>query len=225
MRLDIPFILVCLVLLFCVFNRVFAMSICTGNFQAFVSTDTSARNSKDWNVVTGAAILIGSAMCVTMGTAGYLYFRDNTDGVIIDNFTAPGYDVFKIMIAVHLIFYVPAAFVIMRYSVVKLFLDQISEQLPIPMHLGISLSMMAVITAVVLVLQSTGLSSGEAFSLVLDLTGGLAGSTTSFIIPAAVFMKIVPDDGSWRHFEAKVVFGLGFVIMFTVCIFSILSIL
>ena len=45
-----------------------ALSICTGNFQAYVSTEKSAQNTEDWKALTGWAIGIGTAMCVALGT-------------------------------------------------------------------------------------------------------------------------------------------------------------
>lgn len=161
-------------------SMILALSICTGNFQAFASTEKKSQNIHDWQQVTAGAIGFGSCMCLCMGIAGYLYFRDETDGVIISNFTAPGFDFFKIMIVVHLICYIPASFVIMRYSMVKLAMNgQISEKLPPILHTVISLGLVALITSIVVMLQALGLSSGEAFSLVLDLTGGVAGSLVS----------------------------------------------
>ena len=159
-----------------------------------------------------------------MNIAGYLYFRQNTDGVIIDNFNAPGFDVFKLMIVMHLIFYLPAAFVIMRYSVVKLLLDKISEELPVVLHTAISLGLVGLVTVIVLLLRATGMASGTAFSLVLDLTGGIAGSLTSFILPTAIYLKIIPDDGSWAYKEAQFIYYLGYVIMVAVVAFSIMSV-
>lgn len=211
-------------------SMIFALSICTGNFQAFVSTEQKSQNSKDWSTVTASAIGFGSTMCLGMGTAGYLYFRQDTDGVIIDNFTAPGFDFFKVMIVMHLICYLPAAFVIMRYSIVKLTLNQISEKLPLALHTFISLGLVALVTFIVIMLQSSGLSSGSAFSLVLDLTGGVAGSLTSFILPAAIFLKEFPEvegdnDISWRRMEAHVIFYLGIVLMIVILFMSVLSIM
>jgi len=42
-------------------------------------------------------------MCVVMGLAGYLSFRDETDGMILDNFTTHFGDPFDLMLCLHLI--------------------------------------------------------------------------------------------------------------------------
>ena len=41
-----------------------------------------------------------------MGMAGYISFKGNTDGIILDNFDGHEFDFFKLMVAIHLIFYV-----------------------------------------------------------------------------------------------------------------------
>ena len=65
---------------------------------------------------------------------------------MLDNFHAPGDDVFKVFLAMHLICYLPAAFMVMRYSVIKLCLDKISEDLPSKEHTVLSLGMIVVRT-------------------------------------------------------------------------------
>lgn len=85
---------------------IFSLSCASANFQAFITTKKTARNRKSWMSVTAAVVFIGSAMCVAMGVAGYLAFKANTDGIILDNFTGHQFDFFKIMVAAHLIFYV-----------------------------------------------------------------------------------------------------------------------
>jgi hypothetical protein len=79
------------------------------------------------------------------------------------------------MVVTHLILYIPVNFVIMRYSLVKMTSGQRSELLPFSTHTMLTLSLLVVITAIVILLLSLGLASGEAFSLILDLSGGIGG--------------------------------------------------
>ena len=51
-----------------------ALSITTGNFQAYVSTEKAAQSSEEWKIVTGWAIAAGSSMCLGIGTGTYCYF-------------------------------------------------------------------------------------------------------------------------------------------------------
>jgi hypothetical protein len=53
-------------------------------------------------------------------SAGYLSFRSGTDGIILDNFTGHYADVFRIMLVIHMVLYIPVDFMTMRHSLVKL---------------------------------------------------------------------------------------------------------
>jgi solute carrier family 38 (sodium-coupled neutral amino acid transporter), member 11 len=161
---------------------VFSMECCSANFQAFVSTEKKSRNMKTWRVVTGTAVIAGAIMCSMMGLVGYLSFGNDTEGEILDNFAQHGYDVFKVMVVVHLILYIPVNFVIMRYSIVKVFFKTRSELLPMPMHTFITIFLMVLTTAIVLLLLGMGLESGVAFSLLLNITGGIGGKCTCCFI-------------------------------------------
>jgi sodium-coupled neutral amino acid transporter 11 len=154
---------------------VFSLSCASANFQAFVSTERKARNMTSWRAVTGAAVLAGTLMCMTMGVAGYLSFADDTQGMILDNFNTHPYDFFKVMVVTHLIMYIPVNFVIMRYSLVKVFMKTRSELLPVTTHSVITVVLLVIVTAIVLLLLGLGLASGEAFSLILNITGGIGG--------------------------------------------------
>ena len=158
---------------------VFALSCSSANFQAFISTEKKCRNMESWRKITGTAVLVGALMCASMGLVGYLSFADDTEGEILDNFPQHGYDVFKIMVVTHLILYIPVNFVIMRYSMVRLFLNTRSELLPYTQHTVISLGLLAFVTIVVLMILAAGLGSGAAFSLILNLTGGIGGRYNS----------------------------------------------
>ena len=52
-------------------------------------------------------------MCSICGIAGYATFRADTLGDILADFASSDYDFFKVMVVLHLIFYVPVNFVSM----------------------------------------------------------------------------------------------------------------
>lgn len=70
----------------------------------------------------------------------------------------------------------------MRYSLVKVFMKTRSELLPFITHTAITLVLLFAVTAVVLLLLGLGLASGVAFSLILNLTGGIGGKSELFSI-------------------------------------------
>ena len=51
---------------------------------------------------------IGGCMCYAMGLAGYLSFRDAVDGDILENFSGAVASVFKAVVIIHLILYIPS---------------------------------------------------------------------------------------------------------------------
>ncbi len=154
---------------------VFSLACTSGNFQAFISTEKSSQNMPSWAAITGKAVSIGTMMCMVMGVAGYLSFGDKTEGMILDNFGQHGYDFFKVMVVTHLILYIPVNFVIMRYSIVKLATGMRSELLDPWSHSVLTIVLMAIVTTIVILLLGLGLASGEAFSLILNITGGIGG--------------------------------------------------
>jgi sodium-coupled neutral amino acid transporter 11 len=196
---------------------VFSLSCASANFQGFVSTETKYQNSSAWKQITFFVVLIGSVMLVAMGIAGYASFRGNTDGIILDNFNGHQYDFFKIMIACHLIVYIPVNFVIFRYSLVKLCANTKSEELDWKIHHTISLLLLGFTLFCTLIFYYAGFGSGVAFSLVLNITGGVAGSLTSFILPAAIFLQVCNDDHP-LYYWSFIVGILGIALMIVVII-------
>jgi sodium-coupled neutral amino acid transporter 11 len=154
---------------------VFSLSCASANFQAFITTEKPAQNLETWSWITGSAVAAGTLMCLVMGIAGYLSFGNTTEGMILDNFPQSGYDFFKIMVVTHLILYIPVNFVIMRYSLVKMFTGKRSELLPFGQHTILTIILLVIVTAIVLALLAAGLASGEAFALILNITGGIGG--------------------------------------------------
>lgn len=154
---------------------VFSLDCASSNFQAFISTEETAQSLPSWREVTRNAVVCGAAMCMIMGLVGYLSFGADTDGDILDNFPQAGFDVFKVMVVIHLILYIPSNFVIMRYSIVKLFSGKRSEHLPSRTHTVLTVVLLAATVLMVIALLQLHLSSGLAFSLILNITGGIGG--------------------------------------------------
>lgn len=196
---------------------VFALSCASANFQAYISTEQKSQNFDKWKYITGLATLGGSLMCGVMGLAGYLSFRNCTGNNILDNFPQQRFDFFQVMICIHLILYIPVNFVIMRYSICKMALNKRSETLPFALHTIITVGLLAFTTLISIFIGSGGLSS------VFNFTGGIGGSINCFILPALIYLKVMPK-GSRLTNAAYVILFIGIFIMFAVPIELIVSI-
>jgi hypothetical protein len=80
---------------------IFALSCSFASFHTFISL----RNGTAvlWRRVTGIAMTCGVIMLFVIGLAGYLSFKTDTQGIILDNFTGNYSDIFKIMLIIHLV--------------------------------------------------------------------------------------------------------------------------
>jgi hypothetical protein len=162
--------------------------------------------------ITGSAVFIGALMCGGMGLAGYLTFKDDTEGEILDNFDQPGYDFFKAMVSLHLIMYIPINFVIARYSIAKVLYDKRAEDLPWRHHVIFTLTTLTIYSGAAVVMLAAGFSAGGAFSLILNITGGVGGTLCTFVLPAAMYVK-VHDASAWLYTTSQVIIVLAFIIM------------
>jgi hypothetical protein len=76
--------------------------------------------------------------------------------------------------------------------------DKKSEDLMTWSHVTVTLCLLTFITGVVLILIAIGFANGIGFSIILTLTGGIAGSSLNFIIPAALYLRDKPsNNGYW----------------------------
>lgn len=65
-------------------------------------------NNSEWRKVAGISVIAGGVLCYGMGLAGYMAFRDATEGDILDNFVGPPAGLFKALVIVHLVLYIPS---------------------------------------------------------------------------------------------------------------------
>ena len=80
---------------------IFTLSCAFAAFPTYKSMKDA--NTVKWSKVTSQTIVIGYSMCVVMGVAGYLSFKDTTDGLIVSNFKGHYADFFKLLLIIHLI--------------------------------------------------------------------------------------------------------------------------
>ena len=127
------------------------------------------------------------------------------------------------MVVIHLIAYIPIDFVVMRYSVVKIALGVKAENLATLYHVSLTIALLIAALVVVEALLATGYSSGEAFSLILDFSGGIAGCFIAFLMPGMVYLKLMPSDAKY-HTAAKCIIVFGVCITVSVVTGTALSI-
>jgi amino acid permease len=221
---------------------VFCLACSAANFQAYVTTEEDYQDLYSWSWITGISLLIASMLTVLVGFIGYLSFGDKTSGNILDNFPQHGYDIFQLSNVLHLILYIPVGFIIMRYSFVKIFSGMKSEDLHFPAHVSISTGLLVFSAVIVLVLLAVGEGSGTAFSLILNITGGIGGkfddiflmkiclyyysilgSLSTLIMPGAIYLKVMPPESPWHNY-ARALFVFGIIVMVIVVVFTILSV-
>ena len=71
-------------------------------------------------------------------------------------------------------------------------------------------------------MATAGLTQGSAFGLILDFTGGIAGSSLSFVMPAAIFIKLSSKQNS-LFWPSVLMFVFGIFIMIVVPTFTIID--
>eukprot|EP01034_Spumella_vulgaris_P024501 gene24501-30854_t len=67
------------------------------------------------------------------------------------------------------------------------------------------------------------MASGVAFSLILNITGGIGGSLANFIIPGAVYIKLMPKNSD-LYKPAIAIVCLGIYVMISVVTMTIISV-
>eukprot|EP01038_Epipyxis_sp_PR26KG_P009929 gene9929-13357_t len=157
---------------------VFALGYTTAIFHSYISMEPC--DPEVFTLVAIKSTVVGSLMCFVTGLVGYLSFRDSTDSDILQNFTGTIGVVFKLIVIIHLILYIPGDYIIMRCSLLNLLkVDVLSLN---NYHFtGITLTTLIIIVTFACILLFYG--STSSLSIVLNITGGIAGSLTNFILP------------------------------------------
>ena len=150
--------------------------------------------------ISALTCVVGGCMCFVTGIVGYWSFRSSTSDNIIENFTGVAGNVFKVVIILHLILYIPADFVIMRHSAFKL-VGADAEHSPDHAYIAVTLLLLVL---VVVTANAVNYYSSSGLALVLELTGGIAGSLLNLLIPALCFYVACVREGDWLDTTAVV---------------------
>jgi len=190
---------------------IFTLSCSTCTFHTYKFMNYRIRSSGSWRLVSTTSVCVGFAMCMLMGLLGYFLFGLNTESIVVNNFHGHYADPFKVLVVVHLILYIPLDFTILRYSLLKCLGVPSGGFTSWWLHALISTMMLTAVTAGVLLLYSAGWTSGQAFSIVLNLSGGVAGSLTSFVLPALFFLINMPYSAGF-YFPCMLMLLFGAVL-------------
>lgn len=98
---------------------IFALNCAPSVLPTYKYIKKEHKNSEGWRQIAFASTLAGYIGILLMGISGYLMFGDNTEEIIIMNFTGHYADIFKILLIVHLILYTPLDFLVLRQSVLR----------------------------------------------------------------------------------------------------------
>jgi amino acid permease len=188
---------------------VFALGYVTAAFHSYNAMEV--KTVKNFSNVALYTTIIGAIMCFFMGLAGYLSFGANTQTNILMNFPGVIGAVFKVLLVVHLILYIPGDFVILRAALWRLFGTDVEKQSNTSFLL-VTLATILTITFIAIMLQLY--SNANNLGVVVDITGGVAGSVLYFIAPGLAAMRLFPDDKLVYYRSMGIaVFGFAIVVL------------
>ena len=164
---------------------VFALGYITATFHAYNAMEN--KSVKNFASVSLSTTVIGVLMCFFTGLIGFLSFGEDTQTNILQNFHGPVGAVFKVALIVHLLLYIPGDFVILRHSLLNMFNIDVATQ-PNSTFVGTTLGAMLLVTFIAIMLQLF-LASTNSLAIVVDITGGIAGSMLFFVLPGLCGMK------------------------------------
>lgn len=101
----------------------------------------------------------------------------------------------------------------MRHSFLRI-VGRRDKELPLPLHIVLSFSFILFIVIVALLVRYSGFSLGEGFDLIVDLSGGVAGSLICFILPSVIYLKLMPPNAPLRQYGvAMLIFGIAVLVI------------
>ncbi len=186
---------------------VFAFGFAPSLLHAYQAANERLHEVEVFDRILQITVLLGVALCFVTGLAGYYTFREGTLPNILENYNSGALGVLiKVPFIVHLTFYIPADFVIVRYSLLRLLqmdISTVSNTFNVVSSV-VLLGAVAVASCFIMMYAD----SGTSLALLLQITGGIAGSLLNFIFPALVGLALLPRTAENR-FQIAAVMALG----------------
>jgi len=184
-----------------------------------------------WRLVSQSSIGLSAMLCLILSVTGYLYFRDDVQSDIIENFDFDNamINVSRILFAVKMSFTFPMEHFVARHCVMTLkdsifqrynYYESGGTQLDIEVTMSTNWKQSTYFYLVTFVLWGTSTILGAIetdLGFVMSLTGCFCASALAYILPAIIIIK---TNGLWVH--RKTLWNTKqFVISFFVLIFGI----
>ena len=186
----------------------YAASVQTVIFEAYLST-TKEDKPKFMTHSLVLSVGLGMTLLVLMGAFGYAAFGQECESNIMLNFdaTSPAVQVAQFIVILHLVFYIPNSFVIMRLFAAELAGIDILE-IDAFQFSGITVGLWAIPVVLMALVPRDDVAG--VFSLIIDITGDIPISFSCFILPAAIYYKCFQEmEKTLLYFLSVLTFILG----------------
>lgn len=145
-----------------------------------------------WGKVTGGALSFCAVLAMVCGVMGYLGFRENTEGNILDNLDSESItaNIARCMLGTTMLFVYPLeSFVARHVCVVLLFAGRVAHEGD-DAHILARRDRRVGLTTALYILAVVPAALASELGPVLALTGAIGGSCLSYIGPGAVYLGV-----------------------------------
>lgn len=160
-----------------------------------------------------AAGMLGCTYLLTMATLGYTLFGPGVSSNVMLSFNQKDWKslVGYFLVVMHLLFYIPNDFIMMRHYFFKVWGHNV-RQMPTFQYVTATVTLFAIPVSVMASIPKKDVAG--YFSLVLNLTGSLPSSVNGFLIPGVIGCILFSDDGNWRtiYYFALLTTAMGVIL-------------
>ena len=164
----------------------------------FVHSSMSNPTVKRWNTVTHLSITVALLACSILGFSGYLNFRNEVEGDVLNNFPTVSVvpNIARALLALTMILTYPMEMFVVRHALHSILVRR-TQPTVAPMsqtrHIVITLALWGTSVFLSLCFENLG--------LVLELTGAIGASMLGYILPSLIFFSL--RSSQWKHVKLK----------------------